>query len=186
MLFWLWFVWQVFFTGKLSQSISIAWVRWACIPIWFVLRVLSNNRGLTSSLFILLSMQVMLKMKSRHVAGTITKKKKSKRSFLSTQSYYKKCTSDLKQIAFACRCGTGSLQGYFGLAGPPFAGRRRTQEIFWVEDGCTWCHRVWVQKSERIWCMDTGSLQAPQDCWGKKKMRIPLNSQQPIKSSSSW
>ncbi|KAJ6719123.1 hypothetical protein OIU79_006897 [Salix purpurea] len=68
--------------------------------------------------------QVMLKMKSKHVAGTITKKKKE--------------------------CGGGGDQRYACLARPPLATGWRASTVFRFEDFATGCRRIRVHEPEGI------------------------------------
>ncbi|WOL08908.1 hypothetical protein Cni_G17661 [Canna indica] len=108
--------------------------------------------------------QVMLKMKSRHIAGTITKKKKSKCST--------KCPTEDPPFNLMrskhdvrspnCRCGDRSLQERPGLAGPTPLGRRRAAVLLRAADSGAPRDRVRVLEPARARDVDARRVAAPQ------------------------
>lgn len=132
------------------------------------------------------SLQVMLKMKSRHVAGTITKKKKSEwfnlmnmnQGVLTLWNSIINSQNDLNDWCWLKRrCGGGRVQGHGCMARETLVRWRRRASILWIENSNERDYRVRVQESARTWYLDWWDFQASLHCLPEEEGRWALQDQ---------
>lgn len=154
------------------MSVNVIMKRWMC------------------HLMIILLVKVTLKMKSRHVAGTITKKKKSEfyKLFLSCSIFpflfsFRDLWKERSKVFFynsipflflflfwICRCGGWTNQKYACLAGTPLTTRRWGSSVLWVENTNARCRWIRMHESKRIWCVDSRCFKASfYCCWEEQQ-----------------